>query len=151
MMKNIELDGLTGSALGKMVNCLRLCLDHDGPAADAIFTVAQCAELGGTRYPMRWQPLRPDTFYFTSFLAAAANAFLFVDEQYVAALASDNVRLADLLIGVSALPSAENDYYNYAVVVGYVDYPLALFRHTTLGDAVSAAIRDAAGLESEGF
>lgn len=152
MMKNIELDGLTGSALGKMVNCLRLCLDHDGPAADAIFTVAQCADLDGTRHPSRWQPLQPDSYYFTSFLAATANAFLFVDEQYTAALAHENVRLADLLVGVSALPSSDADYYNYAVVVGYIDHPLAFFRHTTLGDAVSAAIRDASGIEqSWGF
>lgn len=152
MMTNIELDGLTGSALGEMVLCLRQALDVDGPAADTIFTVSRCAEMGGTRYLSRWQPLQPHTYYFTSFLAATANAFLFVDEQYVAALAHDEVRLADLLVGVSALPSSDADYYNYAVVVGYVDHQLALFRHTTLGDAVSAAIRDAAGLEqSWGF
>lgn len=149
----VELDGLRASALGEMVNSLRTCLDHDGPAADGIFTVARCAEMGGTRYLSNWQPLQPHLHYFTSFLAATANAFLFVDEQYVAALARDEVRLADLLVGVSAIPSSDADYYNYAVVVGYADKPgQAQFRHTTLGDAVSAAIRDAEGIEqSWGF
>lgn len=149
----VELDGLTGSALGEMVNSLRICLDHDGPAADGIFTVSRCAEMGGSHHLSRWQPLAPHLHYFTSFLAATANAFLFVDEQYVAALARDEVRLADLLVGVSAIPSSDADYYNYAVVVGYADKPgLAQFRHTTLGDAVSAAIRDAEGIEqSWGF
>jgi hypothetical protein len=142
----VELDGLTASALGEMVNSLRICLDHDGPAADGIFAVSRCAELGGTRYMSHWQPLAPHLHYFTSFLAAAANAMLFVDEQYVAALARDEVRLADLLVGVSALPSTDADYYNYAVVIGYAEK----FRHATLGDAVSAAIRDAQGIEQSG-
>lgn len=145
MMNNLELDGLTGSALGEMVSSLRICLDHDGPAADAIFTVARCAEMGGTRYLSNWQPLQPHLHYFTSFLAATANAMLFVDEQYVAALARDEVRLADLLVGVSAIPSSDADYYNYAVIIGYADK----FRHATLGDAVSAAIRDAQGIEQD--
>lgn len=146
----VELDGLTGSALGEMVNSLRICLDHDGPAADGIYAVSRCAEMGGTRYMSRWQPLAPHQHYFTSFLAATANAFLFVDEQYVAALARDNVRLADLLVGVSAIPSSDADYYNYSVVVGYADKPgYARFRHATLGDALTAAIRDALGIEQD--
>ena len=146
----VELDGLTGSALGEMVSALRLALDHDAPAADAIFTVSRCSELGGTRYLSRWHPLAPHLHYFTSFLAATANSFLFVDEQYVAALDRDEVRLADLLVGVSAVPSSDADYYNYAVIVGYADKPgPRRFRHTTLGDAVSAAIRDAQGLEQD--
>ena len=147
MTSEFELDGLTGSALCEMVHSLRICLDHDGPAADAIFTVSRCAEMGGTRYLSRWRPLQPRLHYFTSFLAATANAMLFVDGQYVAALARDEVRLADLLVGVSAIPSTNADYYNYCVVVGYADLSGVQFRHATLGDAVSAAIRDAAGIE----
>lgn len=141
----VELDGLTSSALGEMVNSLRICLDHDGPAADGIFAVSRCAEMGGTRYMSHWLPLAPHLHYFTSFLAATANAMLYCDEQYVAALARDEVRLADLLVGVSAVPSTDADYYNYAVVIGYADK----FRHATLGDAVSAAIRDAQGIEQD--
>lgn len=141
----VELDGLAASALGEMVHCLRQALDHDGPAADAIFTVSRCAEMGGTRYRSNWRPLAPHLHYFTSFLAATANAMVFVDEQYVAALARDEVRLADLLVGVSAIPSTDADYHNYAVVIGYADQ----FRHATLGDAVSAAILDAQGIEQD--
>jgi len=142
MIKNLEFDGLTGSALGEMVNCLRICLDHDGPAADAIFTVARCAEMGGTRWLARWHPLQPHLHYFTNFWAALANAMLFVDTEHAAALARDEVRLADLLLGVSTIPSDDGDYYNYAVVVGYADK----FRHVQLGDAISQAIRDAQGI-----
>lgn len=138
-----------GSALLELAHVVKVCLEHNASAHEAIEAVRQCAEMGATKYPVKWLALDPRVHYFPAITMAVANAMLSIPEPLRQLYAADpEIRFKDLVCAVSKHRSSDGIFYVYAAVIGLNE----VFRHVTVGDAVSAGMQDIAdGEEDYGF
>lgn len=127
-----------GSALAELAHVVKACLEHNSTAHEAIEAVRQCAEMGCTKYPVRWIALDPRIHYFPSVEMAIANAMLSVPEQLQQVYAADEIQFKDLVCAISKHISSDGVFFVYAAVIGLNE----AFMHATVGHAVSAGIKD---------
>ena len=127
-----------GTAIEELAHVVRVCLEQGASAYESIDAVIQCAEMGGTKYPISWIALDPRIHYFPSFEMALANAMLSVPAALRVYYAEEGIPFADMVCAVSKHASSDGVFYVYAVVVGLNE----VFSHATVGTAVSAARRD---------
>ncbi len=127
-----------GTAIEELAHVVRVCLEQDASAYDAIDAVIQCAEMGSVKYPITWIALDPRLHYFPSFEMALANAMLSVPPAFRVYYAEEGIPFRDMICAVSKHVSSDGAFYVYAVVVGLNE----VFSHATVGTAVSAARRD---------
>lgn len=137
-----------GSALAELAHVVKVCLEHDVQAIEAIKAVEQCAAMGAVKYPVRWLALDPRIHFFPTVETAIANALLSVPEQLQQVYAADEIKFKDLVCAVSKHISNDGIFFVYAVVIGLNE----AFVHATVGHAVSAGIKDREeGEEDYGF
>ncbi len=138
-----------GSALAELVHVVKTCLEHDSTAHEAVESVRQCAAMGAVKYPVKWLALDPRITYFPTVEGAIANAILSIPEELRQLYSAEQeIRFKDLVCAVSKHRSSDGIFYVYAAVIGLNE----VFRHVTVGDAVSAGMQDIAdGEEDYGF
>lgn len=127
-----------GSALMELAHIVKACLEHGASAHEAIEAVAQSAEMGCVKYPIRWIALDPRVHYFPNVEMAIANALLSVPPTLRVYYAEEKIPFRDLVCAVSRHVSSDGAFYVYAVVVGLNE----VFSHVTVGHAVSAGRQD---------
>lgn len=138
-----------GSALAELEHVVKVCLEHNASAHEAIEAVRQCAEMGATKYPVKWRALDPRVHFFPAVTMAVANAMLSIPEPLRQLYAAEqDIRFKDLVCAVSRHISNDGIFFVYAVVIGLNE----AFMHATVGHAVSAGIKDREeGEEDYGF